>query len=241
MGYSATRRPDPRIGAHIHRALAGAGTVLNVGAGTGSCEPDQTVLAVEPSAVMIAQRPPGSAPAVRACAEALPLVDGAVEAVMAALTVHHWQDVPAGLAELCRVARRRVVVLAFDPARTSEFWLLREYLPGLATTHPGSSLALQHLVGELGQQRTTVSVVAVPHDCTDGFGSAFWRRPAAYLDAGVRAGMSLFAHADPDVVAAGLDQLKRDLADGAWQRRHADLIDLDEHDTGYRLLVTDLD
>lgn len=238
--YATTRRPDPRIAARIHRALGDAATVLNVGAGTGSYEPAQTVLAIEPSAVMIAQRPPGAAPAVRGRAEALPVADGAVEAVMAVLTVHHWDDVDAGIAELRRVARRRVVMAAFDPERTNQFWLVREYLPELATTHPRSSLTLQHLVSKLGQERTTVVAVPIAHDCYDGFASAFWRRPAAYLDASVRSGMSLFAGND-DVFTPGLEELERDLASGAWHRRHADLRSAQEYDAGYRLLITDLD
>lgn len=69
--YSHTRRPDPRIAAEIHRALGDAATVINVGAGTGSYEPPQTVLAVEPSSVMIAQRPAGSARALQASAESI--------------------------------------------------------------------------------------------------------------------------------------------------------------------------
>src|SRR3954447_26729497 len=64
--YASTRRPDPRIEAAIRSALGDAGSVVNVGAGTGSYEPPQTVLAVEPSSAMIAQRPEGAAPAVQA-------------------------------------------------------------------------------------------------------------------------------------------------------------------------------
>src|SRR5690242_4275233 len=88
--YTATRQPDPRIAARIGAALGDAGDVINVGAGAGSYEPDRTVLAVEPSQIMIAQRPPGSAPVVRAVAERLPLRDNAADAVMALLTIHHW-------------------------------------------------------------------------------------------------------------------------------------------------------
>ena len=70
--YTATRGTDPRIAARIWDALGDARTVVNVGAGTGSYEPpDRDVTAVEPSAVMIAQRPPGAAPAVQASAEGL--------------------------------------------------------------------------------------------------------------------------------------------------------------------------
>lgn len=52
--YSHTRRPDPRIAAIIDGALRDMATVANIGAGTGSYEPAGTVIAVEPSRVMIA-------------------------------------------------------------------------------------------------------------------------------------------------------------------------------------------
>jgi hypothetical protein len=80
--YWTTRRPDPRIASQIHAALSMMGTVVNVGAGTGSYEPAQTVAAVEPSMVMITQRPPGSVPCVQATAEALPLRDKCVDAAL---------------------------------------------------------------------------------------------------------------------------------------------------------------
>jgi hypothetical protein len=65
--YAATRPADPRIAARIWAALGDARTVVNVGAGTGSYEPsDREVTAVEPSAVMRAQRPAGRRGAVRA-------------------------------------------------------------------------------------------------------------------------------------------------------------------------------
>ena len=121
--YAATRVPDPRIAARLHAALGDAASVVNVGAGTGAYEPPQTVLAVEPSAVMLAQREPGAAPAVQASAEALPLADASVDAALAVLTIHHWRDLEAGIAELRRVARRRVVVLTWDKDVTSDFWL----------------------------------------------------------------------------------------------------------------------
>ena len=58
IGYARTRREDPRLASRIHAALGDARTVVNVGAGTGSYEPrDRAVVAVEPSDVMIAQRP----------------------------------------------------------------------------------------------------------------------------------------------------------------------------------------
>jgi len=241
-GYATTRRADPRVAAAVHAPLAAMASVVNVGAGAGSYEPASTVLAVEPSAVMIAQRPPGSAPVVQATAESLPLVDEAVDAVMAVLTVHHWRDLDAGIGELARVARRRIVLLTFDPALTAGYWLLRDYLPELAERDPGAAIPMHRLTGLLERYgRTSVAPLPVPHDCTDGFTAAFWRRPAAYLDPTVRAGMSLFAAAAPDSLEAGLARLRHDLATGAWSQRHAELLGLDEFDAGYRLVVTDLD
>ncbi|MFI5685734.1 class I SAM-dependent methyltransferase [Streptomyces sp. NPDC051636] len=234
--YARTRRPDPRIGARIRAALDGMADVINVGAGAGSYEPARTVLAVEPSHVMVAQRPSGAAPAVRAVAERLPVRDCAVDAVMALLTVHHWSDLAAGVGELRRVARRRVVVLTWDQEVFRErFWLVREYLPEAVAFDDDRAVPVAELAELLGGAR--VETVPVPHDCTDGFGAAFWRRPEAYLDPQVRAGISLCAQTGEDVIAPGLRRLADDLASGRWYRRHAELLGLDSIDVGYRLLV----
>src|SRR5580693_4972384 len=108
--YTVTRRTEPRIAARVWAALGDARTVLNVGAGTGSYEPsDRDVTAVEPSALMRAQRPAGAAPCVAATAESLPFEDQSFDAAMAFATIHHWQDPIAGLREMRRVARRVVV------------------------------------------------------------------------------------------------------------------------------------
>ncbi len=116
--YAPTRATaaDPRIAARIHTALGDARTVLNVGAGPGYYEPcDRWVLAVEPSATMRAQRPTGAAPAIASRAEAPPpFNDGAVDAAMACVTIHHWEPPAAGLTELRRVARGPVVVFTFE-------------------------------------------------------------------------------------------------------------------------------
>lgn len=235
--YARTRRPDPRIGARIHEALEGMASVINVGAGAGSYEPERTVLAVEPSRVMVAQRPVGAAPAVRAVAERLPVRDDAADAVMAVLTVHHWSDLAAGVGEMRRVARRRIVVLTWDQEVFRErFWLVREYLPEAVAFDDERAVPVEELAGLLGGAR--VETVPVPHDCTDGFGAAFWRRPEAYLDPQVRAGISLCAQTGEDVIAPGLERLAQDLASGRWHTRHAELLGLGEIDVGYRLLVS---
>jgi SAM-dependent methyltransferase len=234
--YTATRATEPRIAARIWDALGDARTVVNVGAGTGSYEPpDRAVTAVEPSAVMIAQRPPGAAPAVQASAEALPFDDASFDAAMAVLTLHHWRDLRAGCAELRRVARDRVVVFSWDPAFVGCMWLGPEYFPRYAREDAAGFPSLAEQAAALGD--AAVAVVPIPWDCRDGFFSAFWRRPEAYLDPAVRAGISTLAKRSDDELADGLARLRADLDSGAWARRHADLLERDELDLGYRLLV----
>jgi len=233
--YAQTRRPDRRIEAAIQRALAGARSVVNVGAGSGSYEPPETVLAVEPSAVMIAQRRDGLAPAVQATAEEIPLEDGAVDAALAVLTVHHWPHLARGFAEMRRVARR-IVVLTWDPDRARMFWLSREYLPDEAVEWDIARCPPLGLVRSLIGPDAGVTPVPVPHDCTDGFFGAFWRRPEAYLDPVVRAGISNLAHFG-DALAPAFERLEADLESGEWSRRHADLLELSELDLGYRIVA----
>ena len=237
-GYAARRRADPRIAARVASALGDATTVVNVGAGAGSYEPDdRRVVAVEPSARMVRQRPAGSGPAVRAVAEALPLRDRAVDAAMAVLTLHHWTDWRAGVAEMRRVARGRVAVLTWDAAHPP-FWLLRDYVPQIGEMDRGRFPPVAALREAMGEG-TTVEVVPVPADCTDGFLGAYWRRPERYLDDGARAAMSGFAQLDPAIVDAAVARLSADLADRTWHARNAALLDADEWDLGYRLLVGD--
>ncbi|MGO9959164.1 MAG: methyltransferase domain-containing protein [Solirubrobacteraceae bacterium] len=108
-GYAGSRRDDPGLATRIDAALGNARTVVNVGAGAGSYEPrDRHVVAIEPSDVMAGQRPGDLAPAIRALADALPLRDDAVDAAMAVLTVHHWDEgQERGVRELRRVAKDR--------------------------------------------------------------------------------------------------------------------------------------
>ncbi len=230
-GYALRRRPDPRIAAAIISALGDARSVVNVGAGTGSYEPaDRIVQAVEPSERMIAQRPPGAAPCLRASAEALPFDDGAFDAAMAILTIFHWSDWRVGLRELRRVARRRIVLLTFD-AETSDFWLARDYFPDILDNDRRIMPRLGDLEKELGAFKTIP--MPVPHDCSDGFLGAYWRRPETYLDPEARKSMSPFAKID---AGAGLKKLANDLESGAWRSRNADLLDREALDIGYRLL-----
>lgn len=231
-GYANLRRPDPRIAAAIAAALGDAQTVINIGADAGSYEPPgRTILAVEPSERMVAQRPKGAAPCVRAVAGALPIKNAAADAAMASLTIHHWPDWCQGLREMRRIARRRAVLFTFDP-NTNAFWLTRDYVPALAELDRQKMPKIADLAAELGP--CTIAPVPVPHDCTDGFLGAYWRKPEAYLDPNLRSSMSSFQLIDP---TAGLTKLASDLASGAWAKANAHLLTKDAHDIGYRLLT----
>lgn len=233
--YAATRREDSRISALIWDAIGPGRSLLNVGAGTGSYEPaDRDVVAVEPSPTMIAQRRGRSPLVVQGIAEHLPFPTQSFDAALAVLTVHHWTDRAAGLAELRRVSRRQVVFF-FEPLETHGFWGLEYFeeardLP-FEKDAPGEELLRACL------NVSEVRPALVPKDCTDGFGTAFWARPEDYLEPDVQNGMSWIACLPPDARARGTAKLAEDLASGAWDRRFGHLRAMDMYDGGYRIAV----
>lgn len=232
-GYGTYRHPDPCLAAAIVHALGAAPTVLNVGAGTGSYEPtDRLVVAVEPSWAMICQRQTGSAPVVQASARHLPFRDASFAAALAVLTIHHWPERQRSLQELARVAQQRLAIVTWDPS-TDDFWLLKDYFPAIGTIDRQIFPSLTEFQQALGPVESRP--LLIPHDCTDGFLGAYWRRPQAYLDPGARSAMSTFAKIGD--VSAGLAQLRSDLADGSWHRRYAPLLRQESADLGYRLLI----
>ncbi len=238
-GYASRRRPDPRITTAIDNALGDCQSIVNIGAGTGSYEPSaKSVIAVEPSHVMIRQRPTGAAPCLQGTAEALPLATRSVDAAMAILSAHHWTDLERGFREMARVARKRAVLLTWVPD-LSRFWLTEDYFPEIAahdrTIFPGTQELTAMLKRIIGRVRMTS--VPIPHDCADGLLCAYWRRPEAYLSAEIRSAMSSFARIDAQ---AGLAKLRADLASGRWAERHGALLEMDELDLGYRIVSCEI-
>ncbi len=235
--YARHRRADPRITARILAALGDAPTVLNVGAGAGSYEPeDRWVLAVEPSATMRAQRPAGAAPAIDAHAEALPLDDDSIDAAMACVTIHHWESPEAGLAELRRVARGPVVVFTFELEHLPDWQ--KEFLhEGLAKELPRFP-AIDDIAAALGG-RTRVERIPTPGDCQDGFFEAFWKRPEALLDPAVRGAQSMWALLEAGVEQRMVQRLAGALESGAWDAAHGHLRDQDVLDGALRLVISE--
>lgn len=235
-GYAGQRRADPRIARHVHDALGDARTVLNVGAGAGSYEPDdRDVTAVEPSATMRAQRPAHLPPAVDATADALPFDDDAFDAAMATITVHQWPDPAAGLRELRRVASDTVVVLTFDIDAFGEFWLAH-YVPELIEADRSRFPSIDEVRNALGG-RTTVTSVPVPEDCTDGFIEAFYGRPERLLEERVRRAQSGWAFLAPGIEDRAVQHLLRDLESGDWDAEWGHLRDAPSYDGALRLVA----
>ncbi len=221
-GYAHYRRPDPRIAAQVSEALGMARSVLNVGAGAGSYEPaGRLVTAVEPSASMRAQRPPGLAAAFDATAEELPFGDDTFAAAMTTFSVHQWRDLRAGLREIRRVSRGPVVILTGDPGRLRRIWLT-EYAPEVIEAEARRYPTIEALADGLGGPVTT-TVVPVPLDCTDGFNEAYYGRPEALLDPAARRSCSAWSFVPAAVHDRFTRDLGRDLADGTWDARHGQL------------------
>ncbi|HEY4094633.1 MAG TPA: methyltransferase domain-containing protein [Baekduia sp.] len=235
-GYALRRRPDSRIAALVHASLGDARTVLNVGAGAGSYEPeDRYVAAVEPSAAMRAQRPASLAPAIDATAERLPFDDDSFDAAMAMVTIHQWSDLAAGLRELRRVSRGPIVLLTFDAEALLDFWL-NDYVPEVIAVERRRFPAIADVVAKLGGD-VEVTAVPIPLDCVDGFGEAYYGRPEAFLDPTVRQSQSGWMLADPRAVERGVTLLRADLTSGAWDARHAHLRTRPERVGAVRLIV----
>jgi SAM-dependent methyltransferase len=237
--YAATRREDPRIAALIHAALGDARTVVNVGAGAGSYEPrDRQVIAVEPSEVMIAQRDRSLTPAIRGGAYPLPLANSSVDAAMAILTIHHWDEQQEpGVKELRRVARGPVVILTNDAGVSAGMWLVADYLPEVAELDRRIFPTTATLAGWLGGD-VDVRTVPIARDTPDWMLGSFWAHPERVLDARARNATSGFARMPPEVVDRVVGEVARDLREGTWDARHGHLRRLDEYDAGLRLVVS---
>jgi ubiquinone/menaquinone biosynthesis C-methylase UbiE len=239
LNYAEHRRADPRIAERIRAALGDARGVVNVGAGSGSYEPDdRETIAVEPSPVMIAQRPPGAAPAIEGVAEALPLDGKSVDAAMGVLTIHHWDDLGAGLAEMRRVARRRIVLFTIDAEKNSQIWTLSEYFPAAARAEREKMPSMGRLAALL--PGATIEAVPAPSRCRDEFTSALWDRPELFLEPSVLRASSLW-HSLPAVeIERGQERLRADLESGVWDERHGHLRTMPELDIGLRIIRQEL-
>lgn len=238
-GYARLRRPDPRIAARIQNALGDACTVLNIGAGAGSYEPeDRRVVAIEPAPAMRRQRPDHLTPAIDARAEALPLDDASVDASMAILTVHQWKDRRAGIAELRRVTRGPIVIMTFDGDALHRWWL-GDYVPEIIEAERGRFPPIDALARELACEHAParVETLPIPIDCTDGFTEAYYARPERFLDPGVTRAQSAWKFISNKVQDRFRRTLSDDLASGVWDERYGHCRSMPTFEGALRLIV----
>ena len=230
--YAVKRQTEPRIASLINEQLEGATRILNIGAGTGSYEPTGVdLVALEPSAEMIGQRSADAYPAVQGSAEYLPFEDNSFSHAMTVLSMHHWSDKPKAFHEINRVTSDRFVAISWNPEATT-FWLTRDYFPEImeedVNIFPKMDVFDQYF------DEVKVQPIPIPEDCIDGFLSAFWKRPEAYLSSLVRQSISSFAKMKD--ASKGLQKLKDDLESGVWHERNKDTLKLTELDVGYVLI-----
>jgi hypothetical protein len=235
-GYADQRRTDPVIAGRVHAALGAARTVLNVGAGTGSYEPDDRyVLAVEPSPAMRSQRPAHRVPAINAVAQNLPFDDRSVDASMALLTVHQWGTFELGLRELRRVTRGPVVILTFDADALDQFWL-GDYVPDLIAFAQKRYPAIDIIRACLGGA-STIEAVPIPHNCLDGFAESYYGRPERFLEHAVRQAQSAWGFVTEADREKAVIKLRDDLQSGTWDENYGKLRELPQYEGALRLIV----
>ncbi len=229
IDYSSNRKSDPRIAEQIYAKLAGATSIVNIGAGAGSYEMENVDLtAVEPSGEMIAQRSATAHPAVQASAENLPFESKRFSHAMTVLSMHHWTDRPQAFREINRVTRERFVAVTWNP-EAPPFWLTKDYFPGIYETDQKIFPFLSDF--EAFFDDIQVSPLLIPEDCQDGFLAAYWKRPSAYLDPELRKSISTFSKLEG--LEEGLQKLTDDLANGTWKQRNPELLDVKALDVGY--------
>lgn len=232
IDYSVTRRTDPKIAKQLYSELQGATRIVNIGAGTGSYEPENVdLVAVEPSSEMISQRRSGSHKVEQAFAEKLPFGDSSFSHAMTVLSMHHWENRALAFREINRVATEKFVAITWDP-KSEPFWLTRDYFPEI---HEMDRRIFPDL-DELNEHFADVAVspLPIPSDCQDGFFAAFWKRPEAYLSSKVRQSMSPFSKIKN--LSDGLQKLENDLASGAWAKNNQAILSLSSVDVGYRII-----
>jgi SAM-dependent methyltransferase len=229
--YREHRKPDASFAAKIDAHAAGAKSIINVGAGTGSYEPRNcNVIALEPSVKMILNRPKDAAKAIQGLAEHIPFQRNEFDIAMGILTIHHWQNLRMGLSEMKRVARQKIVLFTWVD-ESPPYWM-EDYFPEMRAIDRRIFPTLAELESHLG--KIEVEPVEIPGDCTDGFMCAYWKRPEAYLDSGVRAAISTFSRMKN--TESGLSKLHADIESGLWRRTYGHLLDKFSLDLGYRLV-----
>ncbi|MEH2291185.1 class I SAM-dependent methyltransferase [Nostoc sp.] len=248
--YSETRIPDIRIVNQLINLLnlPKDSVIADIGAGTGGyslalANQGFIVNAIEPSVVMQKQAVYSQVKWFTGHAENLPLTDKSVDGVVSILTIHHFSNLEKAFQEIHRVIKDgTIVLLTFDIRLAQKIWLY-DYFPFLwedaLRLLPLNELT--NLMHSNTKRRVEAIPFLLPHDLSDLFAAAAWRRPELYLQPEVRASISSFALANQDLVEQGLQLLAADLSSGEWTKKYGDIYNLTEIDIGYRFIRATLD
>ena len=232
INYSESRGTDPKIAKQLNFELRGATRIVNIGAGTGSYEPENIdLVAVEPSSETISQRKTDSHTVEQAFAEKLPFENNSFSHAMTVLSMHHWENRARAFSEINRVTTKKFVAITWDPA-SEPFWLTRDYFPEFYEMDKIDFPELEELNEHFDEVK--MSPLEIPADCKDGFLAAFWKRPEAYLSSKVRQSISSFSKIED--ASNGLQTLRADIASGTWEKRNQAILGASSLDVGYRVV-----
>lgn len=251
QSYSKFRLPDPRIVDTLVNLLQlePGSLVADIGAGTGNysraiAERGFFLYAVEPSSVMRLQAT--QHPRVQwltGYAEDIPLPTSSVDSVICILASHHFSNLEKAIREMNRVARSGAIIfLTFDPRVGEKLWVV-DYFPSLwedAFRVFPPLIDVVAIIEANTQRMVEIFPLMLPHNLTDMFFAAGWRRPESYLNPDVRAGISALSLADASIVETGVNLLKEHLDSGQWDTKYGEILKLEAFDAGYRFLCARL-
>ncbi len=233
INYALKRKSDPRIASQILERLEGAQKVVNIGAGTGSYEPEHIdLIAVEPSIEMINQRSSNAHSVVQGSAESLPFPNNSFTHALTILSMHHWVNREQAFKEINRVATEKFIAITWNPD-SDPFWLTRDYFPEIFDLDKRIFPNIKEFESHF--DNIEIDPLLIPEDCIDGFLAAYWKRPSAYLDVNVRNSISSFSKISN--LSKGLDKLKSDIDSKKWFHTNESILSKSMLDAGYIIIT----
>jgi ubiquinone/menaquinone biosynthesis C-methylase UbiE len=246
MDYDVTRRADPYIVERLihHLDVKPDGVYLDVACGTGNytmavAQAGGRVHGIDQSRRMIAAacQKPSSVRWHIGNVESLPFAEGTMAGVLCTLAIHHFRALLPAFQEVFRVLGRGRFALFTSTAEQMRRYWLNDYFPTAMAKSivqmPSLPIIIQTLQ-QSGFRRIDTESYEVQHDLQDLFLYSGKHRPAMYLNARVRAGISTFAAlAELPEVEEGCRRLSQDIQSG----RIADVIAAYRHAQGDYLFV----
>ena len=236
-GYDTTRRADPFILSRLlHHLDPRKGRLyLDVGCGTGNytaaiSAAGVRIAGIDPARTMLARaREKSSLLAVcNARAEALPFRAESFSGAICTFVHHHMDDPVSAFREVHRVLLpgARLVLFNSTVEQMRHYWL-REYFPNsmAQAAAPIERYEARDALAAANFVVRTVEPYVVGADLRDWFLLCGKNRPELYLDANVRAGISMFSAArDQAEITAGVEKLRDNIGSGRIgevQRKYA--------------------